>query len=80
MFWEGIPVPPEQSEEQEEKERREGAAARFHHGRYTISHSGYKHQEDGHEGKQDVDNLAEQGACRSVLQALKLHHLLLLLL
>lgn len=78
VSWEGVPVPPEQGEEQEEEERGEGAAARFHHGRHAISHGGHKHQEHGHEGEEDVDKLAKQGTRRGVLQALKLHYLLLL--
>lgn len=76
----GIPVPPEEGEEDDEEQRREGAAACFHQGDDAVSHRGYKHQEDRHDSQEHVDEFSEESPGRGVLQALQLHHLLLLLL
>lgn len=73
-------MPPEEGQEDDQEQRGERAAACFHQGDHAICHRGYKHQEDGHDSQEHVDEFSEESPGGGVLQTLQLHHLLLLLL
>lgn len=80
VIWNGVPVPPEEGQEDDQEQRGERAAACFHQGHHAVSHRGHKHQEDRHDSQENVDEFSEESSGGGVLQALQLHHLLLLLL